>query len=424
MSESHPLEQALQKAANDPDARAAFYQALMNASVHVVGREEEPESEGARPHIQLKQWQQPDGTLAMPFFASLESLKHTLGDQDPHLRMSVAELFRMTRDATLVFTTPNGSKAFSKEEIEALLASAVTLDPLAISLARAVQEDTEESRHEFYHVLVNSQIFVIGKPTGEGNGQEPQAGQRNISENDKFNISAWPHPFLEGEKVVPFFSSQEHLSLAVKKDIGFMVFPALTFMTLARPLNVPFLLNPGYEPQKMLSVDEIDFLLNSARPEPFEPRHFKPGTKIFLGPPEKYPQELVAALLDFLPEYREVRAAYLAIMREEGEDAAAVLVIGFEADGDLTDMFRSAGPLVGQYAEDGQAIDFARVEKGEKGLSEYFLEKVSPFYRRAIVRDENVTNVNETEDKKTASKEEYSRPGFFGRLKRIFSGSK
>lgn len=424
MSEPHPLERALQKAANDPDARAAFYQALMNSSVHVVGREEEPESEGARPHIQLKQWQQPDGSLAMPFFASEESLRHTQGDQDPHLLIPVVELFRMTRDATLVFTTPNGSKAFSQEEIEALLSSTVALDPLAISLARAVQENTDEARREFYQVLVNSQVFVIGKPAGEGNGKAPEYGQRNISEDDKFNLAAWPHPHLEGKKVVPFFSSPEHLRRAAKKETGFMVFPALTFMALSRPLNAPLLLNPGYDPQKLLSPEEVDHLLNSARPEPFEPRHFKPGTKIFLGPPDKYPQKLVAALLDFLPEHREVKTAYLALMREESEQGAPVLVIGFEADGDLGNMFRGAGPLVGQFAEDGLAIDFARVEAGEKGLSEYFLDKVSPFYRRAIIRDDAGQNIDENKDRKEPVQEEYSRPGFFGRVKRIFSGSK
>lgn len=424
MSEPHPLEQALHKAANDPDARASFFQALMNSSVHVVGREEEPETEGARPHIQLKQWQQPDGTLAMPFFATVESLRHSLGDQDPHLVMPVVDLFRMIRDATLVFTTPGGSKAFSQEEIEALLASTIALDPLAISLARAVQENTEEARREFYQVLVNSQVFVIGKPANQGNGQEPEYGQRNITENDKFNISAWPHPFKEGEKVVPFFSSQEHLKRSAQKETGFMVFPVLTFLALARPLQTPLLLNPGYDAQKIFSLEEVDFLLSSARPEPFESRHFKPGTKIFLGPPEKYPQELVAALLDYLPEHREVKAAYLAAMREDSEKAAPVLVIGFAADGDLTNMFRGAGPLVGQFAEDGLAIDFARIEAGEKGLSEYFLGKVSPFYRRPIIRDDGGADIDEKEDAKEAVQEEYSRPGFFGRLKRIFSGSK
>jgi len=424
MSEAHPLEQALQKAANDPDARAAFYQALMNSSVHVVGREEEPESEGARPHIQLKQWQQPDGSLAMPFFASVDSLKQTLGDQDPHLMMPVVDLFRMTRDATLVFTTPDGSKAFSQEEIEALLASTVALDPLAISLARAVQEDSDEARREFYQVLVNSQVFVLGKPAGKGNGKDPEYGQRSIDEDDKFNLAAWPHPFKEGEKVVPFFSSQEHLKRAAKKETDFMVFPALTFLALSRPLNAPLLLNPGYDPQKLLSPEEVDYLLSSARPEPFEPRHFKPGTKVFLGPPDKYPQELVAALLDFLPEHREVKAAYLALMREENEGSTPVLVIGFEADGDLSNMFRGAGPLVGQFAEDGLAIDFARVEEGEKGLSEYFLGKVSPFYRRSIIRDKTGKNIDENEDLKEPVQEEYSRPGFFGRVKRIFSGTK
>ncbi len=422
MSELHPLEEVFKKAAADPEARAAFYQALMNSAAHVVGRPED-KHDGAAAHIQLKQWQQPDGSMALPFFASLESLRQTLGDSEPHLALPVVDLFRMAQGVTLVFTTPQGSKAFPPDEIEALLASTMALDPLALALLRAVKENTEEARRGFYSLLVNSQVFVIGKPRGEGD-EEPEPGERVMSEHDQFMIASCPHPFVEDELVVPFFSSLEHLKRASKEGQTYLAFPALTFFALTKALDRALILNPGFEPHKLFAKDEVDFLLTSAKPEPFERRTFQPGTKVFLGPPEVYPQELVGALLDFLPRFPEIRTAYLAHMREDTEDAPPVLVIGFEAEGELTEMFRAAGDLVAQYAEEGQAIDFARVDSGEKGLSQYFLEKVSPFYRRSVRRDEPKAEAAAAAKKTPPPKEAYDKPGFFGRLKRIFGGSK
>lgn len=425
------MEQALKKAVNDAESRPAFYQELLNSTVFVVGRPEEGEGEEHAGHIQLKQWHQEDGTLALPFFPTLEILKAALGEEEPHLPIPVVDLFRLAKGVVLVFTGQESSKPFTPDEVETLLSSTVALDPLAVALARASKEQTEEAKKNFYNVLINSTVHVLGKPKDEGT--EPAVGTRTMSENSEFIFASCPHPYVKGEHLIPFFSSLEHLKRALQgsKEKTFLSFPGLTFLALATSTQKPLILNPGFDPHKIFTIEEVDFLLKSARPEPFEPRHFKPGAKVTLGPPLTYPQELVGALLDFLPEHRDVKAAYMTSMREEDDDSSPVLVIGFEVEGkELGPWFRQAADLANKFAEEGQAIDFAKVEKGEGGLSDYFVEKVSPFYLRSIIRGEHGQEIKQPvsghKDGKKAEPafEEYRQDGFFGRVKRIFSGSK
>ncbi len=424
MSETHRLEEALKKAVAEPEARADFYNLLLKSVVYVVGRPEIAEDGKPNGHVKLKQWHQPDGTLALPFFATAESLRQTLGEEDPALEMPTLDLFRLSRGVTLVLTSKEASKAFKPDEVEALLSSVMALDPLARALVRAVEENSEAARRDFYQVLVNSQIFVVGQPQNE----DAQFGEfRDMTENERFAFSACPHPFIKDQKVLPFFSSLDQMRrmLPGDRDSQYLGFQAMTFFTMARPLGLPLVLNLGSEPHKFFTDQELDFLMQSVRQEPFETRRFKPGTKIFLGPPEKYPQEIVNALLDFLPKHPAVKAAYLSALREESEDASPVLVIGFEGEGDLVDLFREAGELISQYAEEGQTVDFAKIQEGEQGLSQYFLDKTSPFYRRALKKAKAGSQpAPSPAEAAQPPRAQYDDPGFFGRLKRILGGSK
>lgn len=424
MSEIHRLEEALKKAANEPEARADFYNLLLKSVVYVVGRPETGEDGTPNGHVKLKQWHQPDGTLALPFFATAESLRQILGEEDPALEMPALDLFRMSRGVTLVLTSKEASKAFKADEVEALLSSVMALDPLARALIRAVEENSEAARRNFYQTLVNSQVFVLGHPQNE----EAQASEsRDMKADDRFFFSACPHPFIKDQKVLPFFSSLDQMRrmLPGGGDSKYLGFQAMTFLTMARPLGFPLVLNLGSEPHKFFTDQELDSLMQSVRREPFETRRFKPGTKIFLGSPEEYPQEIVGALLDFLPQFPAVKAAYLAALREESEEAEQVLVIGFEGDGDLVDLFREAGELIGACAKQGQIIDFAKVQEGEQGLSQYFLEKVSPFYRRALKKSKPGSQpAAPSAETARPPRAQYDNPGFFGRLKRILGGTK
>ncbi|GHV56394.1 hypothetical protein FACS189460_1290 [Deltaproteobacteria bacterium] len=424
MNAPHPLIEALQKAAADPGARQAFYELLMKSTVFVPGLKEEGQ-EGAAPRIGLKQWPQPEGFMATPFFATLEDLRQVLKEDEPHLTLPALELFQLTRGATLVLATPGGgAKAFKPDEVEALLSSRLAVDLLAAALEKAVKENTDRAKNEFYNLLVNSQVFVFGEPKTK-DGDPGPTGLRTINPEDQFIITTVPHPHAEDQRIIPFFSSGELLQLAAKgaslTTQAYLGFSVLTLFNMARSMGLPLVMNPGPTVYKIFARDEVDFILEHIRQEPFERRQFKAGGQVLLGPPEVYPRELVDALKIFLPSLPGLKAAYLTTLRENAAEAEPTLVIGFETDAgaDLPGLLRQAGPVAARHAQKGQTIDFAQIVPGEKGLSQFFLDKVTPFYRQAAAQGENLPAPSADRPEARAS---YEAPGFFGRLKRIFKG--
>lgn len=261
------LERALAAAGKDEAARPEFYKMLMEAQVYVVGRAEtEHEGEGVgAPHLHLKQWKQPDGTLAMPFFATMESFRDMFGFSEPHIQVSVTDLFRFAgKETTLVLNTIEGSKDFKQDEVVMLL-NLVMDDPLTVALERAMQ-NREESLHlmlwnDFYDTLVRSRVFVLAKPTA---GDEKVTAPRMVQNGESLTVSTWTHPDVDGA-VAPFFSSQKILNQCVPAGESFLSIPALDFLQMATGFNRPLILNPGYKFNKMFAPQEVLDILEATK---------------------------------------------------------------------------------------------------------------------------------------------------------------
>ena len=260
------LEEALKAAVKDTEARPAFYKALLAAQVYVVGRAEAGhENEADGPHLQLKQWKQPDGSLAMPFFATMESFRDMFGFSEPHLLVPVIELFRFAgQGTTLVMTSPEGSKEFKRDEVEMLLNLAAS-DPLALALERAVK-NTDESLHmglwnDFYATLVGARLLVLGKPAA-GAGEKLTA-PRIVKDGESLSVATWTHPKIDGP-VVPFFSSQKILDLCVPAGESYISLPALDFLKMAAAFERPLVLNPGHDFNKIFAPQEVKDILAAA----------------------------------------------------------------------------------------------------------------------------------------------------------------
>ncbi|UQZ88818.1 hypothetical protein C4J81_06225 [Deltaproteobacteria bacterium Smac51] len=419
------LEEALKAAVSDPEARPAFYHSLMNAQVYVVGRTEPGhEDDQGRPHLQLKQWKQPDGSLAMPFFATMESFRDMFAFSEPHILVPVVDLFRFAgKETTLVMTCPEGSKDFKNDEVEMLL-NLVMSDPLVHSLEIAIK-NTDEAQvmplwNDFYSTLVNSRVLVLGKPTE--NLEENGVSRRQLREGENLSIASWTHPSVEGN-IVPFFSSQKIMNECVPAGESFMSLGALEFLNMAAAFDRPLVLNPGYEFNKVFAPQEVKDILaatsQSRRQTAPAPKPAKEGARFLFGRPETSPEAVIEALKGFLPTRPEVRAAYLAVMREDVENAPVAFVFGFESESgaDLVPMFEAAAPLVQANAEEGMIIDFTRVARGEDGLSKYIFDNIEPFYLREGV--ETMAADTPTPSDSFEHKED-GKPGFFRRLKRVF----
>jgi hypothetical protein len=427
MSETSQLMDMLKKASTEPEARPAFYEILLKSVIFAPGLRREGQ-DGSPPQLNFKQWTQPEGFMAIPFFSDQEDLKKVLGEEEPFIGIPALDLFRLTRGTTLVLTNASGQgKAFKPDEVDMILSSELAMDPLAAALEKAVREGSEEARSAFYLVFVNSRVFVFGEPRNQ-DGETGPKGMRAPNPEDKFIIATTNNPQKEGERIIPFFSSLDIMQRAAKaaglpSQATFLGFPALELLKIAKGMGLPLVMNLGPATYKIFNPDEIDFLLAQTRPRPYEERQLPAGSKVSLAPPEDYPQEMVKALLDFLPGLPEVKTAYLATMKDDSAEAVPVLVIGLETEegADTSEILHKAAPLVTSHAPKGQAIDFTQVKPGEKGLSQLILSQISPFYRRPLTPGNAEPAVPAPATPETTEAQDES-PGLFGRLKRIFKG--
>lgn len=242
-------------------------------------------------------------------------------------------------------------------------------------LERALQSaaDDPASRPDFYRLLLDSVVFVIG------GAAEGRSGNRTLSAGEKINIQNWERS--DGTPVIPFFTSLSALQQAVEEPAGYLGLPARSLFEATKGSTL--VLNPKLEYGREFHPREIEALLAEGVPGLGEQRVSRKETKVLLGQPQVYPSRMVDALTMFLAKRSQVKAAYLLLMHDPSKDEKPHLVVGLDAEGDVEFLFREIGTVAADTSPNGDPVDFCRVAPGDRGLSEYFLESVEPFYQRS-----------------------------------------
>lgn len=240
--------------------------------------------------------------------------------------------------------------------------------PNALELLLAKATVDPASRPAFYKALLEAEIFVVGftDPLIEG--------RATIPEGAKISIEGWTKN--DGTLATPFFTSLEALHRAHKVETRFVAMPARSFFELTRGSFL--VLNPMSPHGKEFLPEEVTALLETGMNSKPVTRVIEKETKVLLGQPADYPGELVSSLSKILTRHPQVKAAYLCLMHDPERDEKPVLVIGLEGDGNLRDAISEAGAV----ATETKPIDFTVLKRGEKGISEYMFESVTPFYER------------------------------------------
>jgi hypothetical protein len=243
------------------------------------------------------------------------------------------------------------------------------MQSLESALVQAAQDPA--ARPEFYRILLESEVYVIGTSNGEGNRVlAPGAG-----------ISLMMLEQADGTKAIPFFSSMDALERVLAERTGYLVMPARAFFEMTR--GAMLVLNPGYEHGKEFFPNEVASLLDSGLNRVPEERHVHEATQVQLGPPAEHPVAMVEALSRLLAKHPMVNAAYLCVMHDpSADDHPTSLVVGLEGDGDLLRAIREAASVVGDTAPAGAAVDFAEIKRGQPGLAAHMFTSVTPFYQR------------------------------------------
>jgi hypothetical protein len=244
-------------------------------------------------------------------------------------------------------------------------------NPLEIALARAATEPA--SRPEFYRLLLESEIYVIGHTDTLGEGRT------TLPVGAKLSIVHWEK--RDGTSFVPFFTNIEALQRALKEEARFVAMQARNFFEITR--GATLVLNFASSHYKEFFPSEIDALLATGVNHVAATRVVEKPTRVLLGQPTKYPSEMVSSLAALLAKHPNVKAAYLCLMHDQESGEVPTLVVGIEGEGDIKAAMREAGSVVADTATPGEAVGLYEVKRGEAGISDYFVESVKPFYKRS-----------------------------------------
>ena len=122
--------------------------------------------------------------------------------------------------------------------------------PLEAALELAATDPA--ARPEFYRLLVESEVFVLGFMEGDEN-------ERTLYTGDKISVMQWQKD--DGTSIIPFFASLPALQRATKDEQSYLRLPARSLFELSR--GTALVLNPAGPHGKEFLPQEIEALLSS-----------------------------------------------------------------------------------------------------------------------------------------------------------------
>ena len=222
-------------------------------------------------------------------------------------------------------------------------------------------------RPEFFTLLLDASVWVPGESPAQGEGDAAPAVEIQHWEKD------------DGTSIIPFFTSLTAMQQAVSGEQPFLVIPvrALFEMTLGETL----FLNPKLPTGKEFSPREIASLLGESGNALSEQTVIEGGTSLLLSEHAEPPAQLIASLTQLFAKHKQVRHAWVALIKESA-DASANLLIGIEADSDIENIIQAAGSVATDTLTDDEPVDICQVVENEKGISHFFIAHITPFYQR------------------------------------------
>lgn len=234
------------------------------------------------------------------------------------------------------------------------------------------------ARPQFYHTLLESQLFVLVPPnTGPH-------GERTLAKNENVSLVTWKN----GEKnVVPIFTSLPLLQQTIKPAGQALDYLALKGKDLFGMLGngtIPAFLNPNCPAGKEFFVQEMQDLASGKFFEPARTEIVQKERKILLGQPAEYPHKLVEILTRYLSSQPQVEAAYLAQIADPASGVSPHLIFSIKMQGNIDPVMHQLVMISRESLGPNKIVDFTTLGRGG-GLDDYFLKQTRPFYQRQTV---------------------------------------
>ena len=240
-----------------------------------------------------------------------------------------------------------------------------TKNELETLLEQAATEPAH--RPAFFRTLLESTVWVPGT-AAEG---------EQVVEDSALDLLHWEKD--DGTSVIPFFTSLEALQEAVEDEQAFVVMPVRTLfeMTLGQTL----FLNAKLPTGKEFTPREISHLIGEEGNPLSTQEVLEGGETLLLSEVAEPPAQMIDSLTTLFKTLKPVRRAFLCSIKERA-DEHPVLLIGIEADGDIDDIIQAAGSVATDTLPGDEPIDICQVKNGEKGISHFITEHITPFYER------------------------------------------
>jgi len=240
-----------------------------------------------------------------------------------------------------------------------------TKNELETLLEKAATEPAH--RPAFFRTLLESTVWVPGT-AAEG---------EQVVEDSALDLLHWEKD--DGTSVIPFFSSLAALQEAVEDEQAFVVMPVRTLFEMT--LGETLFLNAKLPTGKEFTPREICHLIGEEGNPLSTQEVLEGGESLLLSEVAEPPAQMFASLTPLFHSFNPVKRSFLCSIKEQA-DEQPVLLIGIEADGEIDDIIQAAGSVATDTLPGDEPIDICRVVKGEKGISHFITEHITPFYER------------------------------------------
>ncbi|PID44411.1 MAG: hypothetical protein CSB47_11255 [Proteobacteria bacterium] len=235
----------------------------------------------------------------------------------------------------------------------------------------------ENKVEEFYRLMMQSRVFILGKPV-----KEVANADFVLTDDDEVLINHWESE-EDKSPVIPFFTSLQTLQRTIPENEAYLEVPteALFRMTL----GVPMVLNPNTEYGMEFSPEDVVSLLGSDSVNHLQEllddgEYDEDG--VYLELLHGKPDVLTDTMATIMADYPEIEAAYLAVIHEPSADPEPHLLIGIQGHGDLDAVIESVAERIPEDNNDSdfETFDFFTMGERDPEVTAFLLEQVQPFY--------------------------------------------
>ena len=224
----------------------------------------------------------------------------------------------------------------------------------------------------FYEELMESKIFVLGKPEIE------DSGEFILEEEQAVIIQHWERE-TDQSPVVPFFTSLQMLQQAIDTDEPYLELTTVDLFQLT--MGAPLVLNPNsefgmeFEPEDVAVLLDTDLMVNSEH-------ILDEQTEVLLGIPENVSETFTSVLTDFFSKHSEVECAYLGTIQIPEDDNKEHLMVGIQGSGRFEKIIDTVIQKISLLEDDMiyETVDFYVVDQDDPDISEFMVENITPFY--------------------------------------------